>query len=548
MFKHMKIGFRLGLGFGILMIAMAAIATMGIVQMGGLNDKVALMAQDRYPKTVWANDIVNQLNIAARAVRNLLLVTDAEQLQEERARLDSAAEVVKDRLTKLGDTIRSDEGKALLAAVVERRDTYIEVQKRLVGLIDNANRDAFKQLLLTDGRSAQADYFAAIEALIKYQGGLMDEAAAEAAESYHASRNLLFIIAGSAGLLALLVAFWITRSITTPLRRAVEVANQLADGDLAVEIDSQRRDETGQLLGAMSNMVAKLSQIIGEVSSAADSLASASEEVSATAQSMSQGATEQAASVEETSATLEQASASIQQNSDNARVTNEMAGSAADQATEGGKAVEETVAAMKQIAEKISIIEDIAYKTNLLALNAAIEAARAGEHGKGFAVVADEVRKLAERSQVSAQEISNLAGGSVKIAERAGKLLEAMLPTIRRTADLVQEITAASEEQATGISQLNSAMGQLDKVAQQSASSSEELASTSEEMSAQAQQLMATVGFFRIGHQRTTVNAPAKVALAHGAKHRTPREGVRLHGESRPPFDEGDFERFGEVA
>jgi methyl-accepting chemotaxis protein len=216
--------------------------------------------------------------------------------------------------------------------------------------------------------------------------------------------------------------------------------------------------------------------------------------------------------VEETSASVEQMSASINQNAENAKVTNGMADSAAKQASEGGQAVKETVVAMKSIADKIGIIDDIAYQTNLLALNAAIEAARAGEHGKGFAVVAAEVRKLAERSQVAAQEIGEVAKNSVGLAERAGKLLDEIVPSIGKTSDLVQEIAAASEEQSSGVGQINTAMNQLNQITQQNASSSEELAATAEEMSGQAENLQQLVGFFKVE------NATGTTALQHASK------------------------------
>ncbi|OIQ72686.1 methyl-accepting chemotaxis protein III [mine drainage metagenome] len=308
--------------------------------------------------------------------------------------------------------------------------------------------------------------------------------------------------AGVATLVALLLAAILgtltTRSITGPLSQAVGVAQRVADGDLTVRIEVNSRDETGQLLGALDEMVHRLTATLGSVRSAADNLSSASTQVSATSQSLSQATTEQAASVEETSATLEQATASIKQNADNARLTDTMAQQASAQARDGGKAVAQTVEAMQSIAERISIIDDIAYQTNMLALNAAIEAARAGEHGKGFAVVAGEVRKLAERSQVAAKEIGDLAMGSVKQAERAGRLLGEMVPAITKTSDLVQEINAASEEQSTGMQQINQAVGQLNSVTQQNASASEELAATAEEMNAQAQQLQETVSKFNL--------------------------------------------------
>jgi methyl-accepting chemotaxis protein len=305
----------------------------------------------------------------------------------------------------------------------------------------------------------------------------------------------------------------------------VRVMSALAEGDLTKRIDKDYQGAFGRLKDYSNATMDKLGQVVGEVNSSAQSLASASEEVSATAQSLSQSASEQAAGVEETSASLEQMTASISQNTENARVTDGMAAQAAREAAEGGEAVKATVVAMKQIARQIGIIDDIAYQTNLLALNAAIEAARAGEHGKGFAVVAAEVRKLAERSQVAAQEIGEVATSSVELAERAGNLLGHMVPNIRKTSDLVQEITAASEEQSAGVGQINAAVGQMSQTTQQNASSSEELAATAEEMSSQAEQLQAAMAFFRIAH-----GANARPALA--AVPRQPVRAARRSGGS----------------
>jgi methyl-accepting chemotaxis protein len=216
----------------------------------------------------------------------------------------------------------------------------------------------------------------------------------------------------------------------------------------------------------------------------------------------------QAASVEETSASMEQMSASISQNSENAKITDGMAQKAARDAATGGEAVMGTVEAMQKIAERISVIDDIAYQTNLLALNAAIEAGRAGEHGRGFAVVASEVRKLAERSQVAAQEIGTLALDTVKRAEHAGTMLKDMVPAIRKTADLVQEIAAASSEQNAGVAQINGAIGQVSQTLQQNAAASEELSSTSEEMSTQAIRLQESMTYFTLDNNSPKKNLP----------------------------------------
>jgi methyl-accepting chemotaxis protein len=287
-------------------------------------------------------------------------------------------------------------------------------------------------------------------------------------------------------------------TIIDPLNQVRSLLVAMEQGDMTLQIAEQYHGELEELRIAANNTVTKLSQTISEVISATEQLGNASGQISATAQSLAQAASEQAASVEETSASIEQMSATINHNTENAKATDGMAVQASGEAVQGGAAVKETVTAMKSIAGKIGIIDDIAYQTNLLALNAAIEAARAGEHGRGFAVVAAEVRKLAERSQIAAQEIGELAESSVEMAESAGKLLDTIVPSIKLTSDLVQEIAATSAEQSSGVGQINTAMDQLNQITQQNASSSEQLAATSEEMSGQAAQLQALMAFFSV--------------------------------------------------
>ncbi|MDR3568913.1 MAG: methyl-accepting chemotaxis protein [Syntrophobacteraceae bacterium] len=279
------------------------------------------------------------------------------------------------------------------------------------------------------------------------------------------------------------------------MEEVTETAEQIAAGNLTVKI--KERSAEDKLMQAMAKMVDGLTEVMSNIQSAANRVMTGSQEISSSAEELSQGSTEQSASVEEISSSMEQMAANIKQNSDNAQQTEKIAIKAAEDGREGGKSVSETVGAMKEIAGKISIIEEIARQTNLLALNAAIEAARAGEHGKGFAVVASEVRKLAERSQTAAGEINKLSASSVKIAERAGEMLTMMVPDIRKNADLVQEIAAASNEQSAGTGQINMAIQQLDQVIQQNAAASEEMASTSVELLTQAEQLQNSIAFFK---------------------------------------------------
>lgn len=344
------------------------------------------------------------------------------------------------------------------------------------------------------------------------------------------SKTEMIILVAFGILLSITFAYIITRAIAVPIGKGVEFAKLVASGDLTADIDIDQKDEVGILIKSLKEMIVKLREVVGGVVSGSDNIAAASQEMSANSQQVSEGASEQASSAEEVSSSMEQMSANIQQNTDNAQQTEKIAAKAAEDINEGSSNVNNTVESMKAIAEKVSIIGDIAFQTNILALNAAVEAARAGEHGKGFAVVAAEVRKLAERSQVAAGEIDDLSKSSVDVADKSGKLLEAIVPDIQKTSQLVQEITAASLEQNSGADQINSAISQLNQVTQQNAAASEEMATSSEELSSQAMQLREIISFFKVEENGTKRSNRKKVVAVHNVDSMLNKNGKKSSG------------------
>jgi methyl-accepting chemotaxis protein len=342
-------------------------------------------------------------------------------------------------------------------------------------------------------------------------------------------------------------------TLIVAMEDVTRAAEEIAQGNLTVVI--RERSGEDKLMQALISMVSGLTRTVTEIRTIAGEVSSASQAISAAAVQVSNGASAQAASSEEASSSMEEMGSNIKQNADSAQQTDKIATKSAKDAQESGKCVLEAVSAMKEIATKISIIEEIARQTNLLALNAAIEAARAGEHGKGFAVVAAEVRKLAERSQKAAGEINHLSGTTVKVSEKAGEMLDKLVPDIQKTAELVQEITAASKEQDAGSEQINKALQQLEKVIQQNASAAEEMASTTEELTGQSDQLMSALGFFRTGE---TLQAPAarsarpaaslaklQEATSYGSPAKKPaKSGVALKMRETGDRIDKEFERF----
>jgi methyl-accepting chemotaxis protein len=405
----------------------------------------------------------------------------------------------------------SEEGKKLLDQAASRIKRMNELEEQIgkLAMANAANKvvelsknEAQAAAIASgEGRKAFNESLESVEAYVKRNEAQMEEVAALGSKEAAFARMVLIITVVASLLVALSSAFWMAFNISRGLSRAVGLADAVAAGDLNQRVDVTSNDEVGDLIKSLNTTVDKLRSVVSEAMTAARNVSAGSQELSASAEQLSQGATEQASSAEEASSSMEEMAANVKQNAENANQTEKIAAQSAKDAEASGVAVGRAVQAMQTIAAKITIVQEIARQTDLLALNAAVEAARAGEHGKGFAVVASEVRKLAERSQAAAAEIGALSAETVKVAQDAGTMLAKLVPDIKKTAELVEEITSACREQDVGSSQVNQAIQQLDKVGQQNASASEEVSSTSEELASQAEQLQAMISYFKINQE-----------------------------------------------
>jgi methyl-accepting chemotaxis protein len=535
MLRNLRIGTRL-IGGCFLLAALFAVALLvGASGMKTVEQSIDTIYEDHLLATAKLDQAhVHVLNARGGVWKHMIVPELRAQIERDIQADFAGAEKEIDDFRATGAV---GEEKKLLADFDTRFRRYRALCVTALAQI-NAGASADVQRSIYDGEiaAARGELDDTLRKLTEVNTKLAADSRSAAKAAAARARAAALGVGAASIVLALVLGAWITRMITVPLREGVQVAERLAEGDLTTRIEVRSKDETGQLLQAMKAMLEKLRQIVGEVQTAASSLTAASGQVSSTSESLSQGTSEQAASVEETTSSLEQMNASIAQNAENSRQTEQMALQGAKDAEESGRTVLQTAAAMKDIAERVSIIEEIAYQTNLLALNAAIEAARAGEHGKGFAVVATEVRKLAERSQAAAKEIGALSASSVQVAERSGKLLEALVPAIRKTTDLVQEVAAASREQASGVAQINNAMGQVGQVTQRNASASEELASTAEEMASQAESLQQLMTFFVVdGSRETQWTAPRAVQAVPAAPRVTVTHTAAVPGKANGP-------------
>jgi len=519
--KNWKIGTRLGIGFALVVLLMMVMIGVSINRLAMVNDSSTYIVQERLPKVDMARDVKDELNLVARGNRNILLVTEPAQVKFELDRMAKSRKAISDLMLNIEKQLTTEEERVLFKKLVDVRAPYVEAVGRFMKLMDESKKDEAIDLLLKDIRKRQSAYFEVLGQFIAFQEDLIKKAEQQATDTYKVARILLLALGAIAVVIAAVVAFVSTRSITRPLGEAVKVAETVASGDLTHRIEVHSKDETGQLMLALKHMNDSLVNIVAQVRTGTDTIATASAQIAAGNQDLSSRTEEQASSLEETASSMEELTSTVRQNADNARQANQLAVTAADVALKGGEVVSQVIQTMNAIDESshkmadiINVIDGIAFQTNILALNAAVEAARAGEQGRGFAVVATEVRSLAQRSAASAREIKTLIDDSVekveagsKLVEQAGSTMEEVVSSIKQVHDIMGEITAASSEQSDGIEQVNQAVSQMDTVTQQNAALVEEAAAAAESLQDQAANLVQVVSVFRTGQENVATRS-----------------------------------------
>ncbi len=535
-FSNLKIGQRLGIGFGAVLLLMALLMAAALMRLSSIEHASSELIERDWVKADAANVINATTRANARLTMELFIAPDKAYLAKLHQQVVVNKKTISDAIASLTQMATPEETTAL-AAMKEKRASYVASFEKVGRLIDGEQRDDAGKLMLSETLPALDALFVDIQDLVARQKTAAEKTAVSVKYNITIARDVVIGLGVLAIVLGIAFSLVITRSITGPIGRALSIAETVAAGDLSSDIDASSQDETGDLLRALGKMNSSLQAIVGQVRSGTDLIATASSEIASGNLDLSSRTEQQASSLEETASSVEELTATVKQNGDNARQASQLASAASDVAVKGGAVVSEVVQTMgsindsaRKIVDIIGVIDGIAFQTNILALNAAVEAARAGEQGRGFAVVASEVRNLAQRSAGAAKEIKHLIGDSVdkvengsRLVQQAGSTMDEIVASVKRVTDIMGEITSASHEQEAGINQINLAITEMDTVTQQNAALVEEAAAAAGSLHEQAEHLAQVVSVFKVDAR--SMAAP---------RARTPGVSLAVNNASKP--------------